>query len=453
MQFYFEFPSWTDLTRKHKKIFWLCMFLLNLGILLYIWWNGSSHYYITNPGGGNMYIALGRLTGLFIQYAIIIQVILIGRISFIEQVFGFDRMNKIHRLIGQWLVVFLVAHPLLLTIGNAAANEYTLWDQFGSFLSTWKDVFLAFMGASIFIYIAGISYAIVRKKLRYELWYFLHLLTYLAIILVFFHQVDSGDLTESLPLYYWYTLNFSVFAFVIVYRFIKPLWNSVRFQFRVEHVTLESKDTFSVYITGKNIINYKYKAGQYANITFLQDSLWFTHPFSFSAEHNDTYIRFTMKALGDHTKRLGELRPGTRIILDGPLGLFIEETSHNEKLLFIAGGIGITPVRAMIGDIMRRAKDIVLIYAARTEEDIVFRKEFEACQAIYPFPIHYILSTPTPGYESGYLDREKLVRLVPDFFDRDVFLCGPPPMMDATVKNLKGVGFKNMNIHYEKFSF
>jgi predicted ferric reductase len=181
--------------------------------------------------------------------------------------------------------------------------------------------------------------------------------------------------------------------------------------------------------------------------------LWFTHPFSFSAEHNDSYIRFTMKALGDHTKRLGELKSGTRVILDGPLGLFIEETAKNEKLLFIAGGIGITPIRAMIGDIMRRKRDIILIYAARTVEDLAFKKEFDLFQSKQPFPIHYLLSTPTEGYESGFLDREKLVRYVPDFFERDVYLCGPPPMMAAAVANLEGLGIRNISLHYEKFSF
>lgn len=94
-----------------------------------------------------------------------------------------------------------------------------------------------------------------------------------------------------------------------------------------------------------------------------------------------------------------------------------------------------------------------MIYAARTVDDIAFRKEFELFQSTQPFPIHYILATPTEGYESGFLDREKLVRLVPDFFERDVYLCGPPPMMAATVVNLKGLGFKNENLHYETFSF
>jgi predicted ferric reductase len=453
MRFYFEIPDWLSERRSRRRTFWTVACFANLAALVAIWWNGSSHYYIVAPEGGNLWIALGRLMGILVQFMIVIQVLMISRLPHIEQAFGFDKLNRVHRLIGQWLIVFIVAHPLFLTIGNATANEFSLLDQFASFLAEWEDVFLAFIGASLFIYIAGISYAIVRKKLRYELWYYLHLFTYVAMALVFFHEINTGDLASGAALYYWYALNFIAIGFVIVYRFARPLWNAVRYEFRVAHVALETKDTFSVYITGKDLVKFRYRSGQYANITFLQRGLWFTHPFSFSAEHNDTYIRFTMKALGDYTKRLGELRVGTRVILDGPLGLFIEELSRNEKLLFIAGGIGITPIRSMVGDIMRRGKDVVLLYAARTVDDIAFRKEFEMFQEKRPFPIHYILSAPTEGYESGYLDREKLVRLVPDFYERDVYLCGPPPMMDAAIKNLKGLGFKNVNLHYEKFSF
>lgn len=440
-------------TRTQKKLAWFILFILNLGVILSIWWSGTSNYYITDPSGGNIYVAIGRLFGLLMQFALIIQVLLISRITSIEQTFGFDKLNRLHRLIGQWIVVLLALHPLFLTLGYKTMNSYTLWQQFIDFLTAWKDVFLAFIGACLFICIIAISYAIIRKRLRYEYWYFPHLFTYLALFLVFFHQTNSGDLAKGWALYYWYTVSCGVFAFAILYRFIRPLWNAYRFRFRVERVAIEAKDTFSVYITGKQLERFAYKAGQYANITFLQKGLWFTHPFSFSMEHNKTHIRFTMKALGDHTKRLDELRPGTRVILDGPLGLFIEETSRNEKLLFIAGGIGITPIRSIIGDSSGRRRDMVLLYAVRCLDDIAFRSEFEELQKLHPFPVHYIISTPTSEYESGYLDREKLTRLVPDFLERDVYLCGPPPMMDTTIASLRGLGLKNLNLHYEKFSF
>jgi predicted ferric reductase len=333
------------------------------------------------------------------------------------------------------------------------ANSVSVWSQFSDFLANAEDVFLAFISVMIFGYIIFLSISVVRKKLRYELWYFVHLLVYVAITLAFFHQINSGDVSRAPTLYYWLVLNFTVFGIMLLHRFVKPLWQSYRFDFRVARVDMETKDTYSVYIIGNNIGRFRYHAGQYANINFLQKGLWYTHPFSFSAEPNEAGIRFTMKALGDYTKRLGELKAGTRVIIDGPLGRFVETKAKREKLLMIAGGIGVTPIRALIGELVAKKKDMVLLYAARSVEDIAFRGEFDALQSTCNFPIHYILGAPTPGYESGFIDREKIVRLVPDFYDRDVFLCGPPPMMDATVKNLEGLGLERDHIHFEKFSF
>jgi ferredoxin-NADP reductase len=96
---------------------------------------------------------------------------------------------------------------------------------------------------------------------------------------------------------------------------------------------------------------------------------------------------------------------------------------------------------------------MVLIYAVRTPADIAFKAEFELFASTYHVPITYVLSTPTPGFESGYVDKEKIVRLVPDFFDRDVYLCGPPPMMAACVTTLTELGIPKKDIHFEKFSF
>ena len=215
---------------------WYALFFFNLLILLYIWGSGSSNYYITDSSGRNIYIALGRLFGLLTQFTIIIQVLLISRITLIEQTFGFDTLNRVHRLVGQWIVVLLVAHPLFLTIGYRSMTSYTWWGQFTDFLLTWDDVFFAFTGSIIFICIIGISYAIIRKRLRYEYWYFPHLLTYLAIFLVFFHQINWGDVSSGWPLYYWYAVSCSIFTFAILYRFVRPLWNAYRFQFKVDRI-------------------------------------------------------------------------------------------------------------------------------------------------------------------------------------------------------------------------
>jgi predicted ferric reductase len=183
--------------------------------------------------------------------------------------------------------------------------------------------------------------------------------------------------------------------------------------------------------------------------------MWYSHPFSFSSAYNGKFIRLTIKNVGDYTSKIAALAPGTRVLVDGPLGLFIEKRASREKYLFIAGGIGITPLRSMMESIIAGGgKDIVLLISAKTEKDFVFRNEIEAMKREAPaLKVYYIVSAPTPGYESGRLDKEKIVRLVPDFFSREVFLCGPPPMMDSVVKNLSEIGFSPKHVHFEQFAF
>lgn len=182
--------------------------------------------------------------------------------------------------------------------------------------------------------------------------------------------------------------------------------------------------------------------------------MWYTHPFSLSTAYNGKFIRFSIKSLGGYTKQISTLRKGTSIIIDGPLGLFVEARATRDKYLFLAGGIGITPLRAMTESLVAKGKDVVVLWGNRTENDIVFKKEFdELTKKSGVAKVHYVLATATPGYESGFLDKEKIVRLVPDFYTREVFLCGPPPMMKIMIGHLKDLGFDANHIHYEKFSF
>lgn len=449
MEVYFEPPKPIVL----KKFFLYAFLIVNIVAIFIFWWINSS-YYIHNPAGGNLYIALGRLTGLLGEYCILIQLVLVGRIRFVEHLYGFDKLNKIHRWIGYSILTLLLSHPLLLVIGNASANGVPLWYQFIDFLANKEDVMLAYISILLFIFVIFLSIAIVRKKLRYETWYFTHLATYLAIGLALNHQLGTGDLRGGAALYYWYVLNFSIFGLVLAYRFLRPLYLFVRHRFYVEAVLAETPDTFSVYVTGKSMEKFSFEAGQYANITILARGMWYTHPFSLSAAENGKFLRFSIKSLGDYTSKIRDLKPGTRMIIDGPLGLFVEKRAVRNKFLFIAGGIGITPLRSMIESLATKQVDIVLLYATRTEKDITFKAEFDGFLArCATLKIYYILGTPTPGYESGMLDKEKIVRLVPDFYTREVFLCGPPPMMKGTVKNLTELGFSPDHVHYENFSF
>ncbi len=436
-----------------KKLLIYLIFLGNLIGIFALWWT-KSNFYIVNPGDGNLLIALGRIAGLLGEYFILIQLVLIGRIRPIEHLFGFDKLNALHRYIGYSILTFLLTHPLLLIAGYAQSYGVSYISQFGDFLANKNGVFLSFFALALFIFVIFISIAIVRRKLRYETWYFTHLLTYLAIGLALNHQLGTGDLRSGGPLYYWYVLNFGVFGLLLSYRFLRPLVRFAYHRFVIEKVAQETYDTWSIYISGHHMEQFVFDAGQYINITILKRGMWYTHPFSFSAAYNGNYIRLTIKALGDYTKQIAALEPGTHVVIDGPLGLFIRNTTNREKFLFIAGGIGITPIRAMLETLALERRDAVLLCGNKTEQDIAFKQELEAMHEYAPtITLHHVVSTPSAGYESGFIDKEKIVRLVPDFYEREVFLCGPPVMMKIMVQNLKELGFDNRHIHFEKFSF
>ncbi len=437
-----------------KKTLIYLVGLVNIALIMYFWWTGSSFLFV-DADTSSVAIAFGKLFGLFAQVTILLQLVLIGKISWIEQLFGHDKMNKIHRWLGYSVAFFFLFHPLFLVYGYAQQAHVGMTAQFIRFLSSWEDILGACVGFMIFVAIILVSLPPIRRKLKYEYWYFTHLSVYLAIGLVFSHQIATGPVARGAGLAYWLILNFAVGGVYVAYRFIRPLYVFNKHRFYVDKIVSESDDVYSVYIKGRELASFTFQAGQFANYTFLQKGLWYTHPFSFSVAPNGEYIRFTAKALGDFTKRIPQIKPGTYVIVDGPLGVFTEKKSHREKYLFIAGGIGITPIRALAESLSDKpSSDMVLLYGNRSVKDTVFKEELDE----YVKATKLVLSNPTAEeesaqYEKGYIDKEKIERLVPDVKDREIYICGPLQMMDSVVALLEAMGIPKQQIHFERFGY
>jgi predicted ferric reductase len=177
------------------------------------------------------------------------------------------------------------------------------------------------------------------------------------------------------------------------------------------------------------------------------------HPFSLSYVPKNDELRITVKQLGDFTKQLSEVPVGTKVLVDGPYGVFTDLFAVSEKVLLIAGGIGITPIRAMMEVMLLKHKQVVLLYANRTESDIALRKEVDELAQKYGANVVHILSGDEKfAGERGFVDEEKVKRLVPDFLNRDVYVCGPPPMMNGLIDLFEKLGLPSHQLHYEKFS-
>ena len=435
-----------------KKIIYAAFFL-NLFIILFFWWQGSGSLF--DGQVANSILAFGKLCGLLAVYFVLLQFVMRGRAVWIEETFGLNNLATAHRLNGYLSLFFILLHPFLITTSYSMLGRIGFVEQFFDLILHYPDVFFAYIAVLLFVIIVGFSIYIVRRKVKYEVWYYVHLLTYLAITLAFFHQIALGGtlVANKMFLYYWYSLYLFVFGNLFIFRFLRQGYLLWKYQFRVDSVVKEADNAMSVYITGNNLSRFKILPGQFFILRFLDTKRWWqTHPFSLSFVPKDNLIRVTIKNVGDFTSEIATLKTGTLILLDGPLGTFTSKQATKDKYLFIAGGVGITPIRALIEELAPQKKDIVLLYSSKTQ-DIIFKKELDGLAKQYRFPICYVV-TEDPSYkgEKGRIDREKMKRLAPDFLKRDIYLCGPPPMMDALITQQQELGVTHASIHYERFA-
>jgi predicted ferric reductase len=429
-------------------------YLANLAIIGFFWWRGSGQ--TLGSDLASSLLAFGRLSALLGVYSILVQYLMISRARWLEPYFGLDRLTRWHHWNGFIAVSFIVCHVALIVLGYSAATDSGLVAQYFELVKEVPYVWLAALANFCLFLTIGSSIYIVRKHLKYEWWWYVHFLNYLVVILAIWHQLANGfDLVSHQGFrYYWIGLHLLVFGNLLLFRFIRPSYLYYKHRFRVEKVASETASTNSIYISGRNLDQFKYQAGQFAKWWFLAKGYWTEeHPFTISVEPGNQYLRLTPKMVGDFTTRLKQLKPGTPVIIDGAYGIFTASASSSEKLLFIAGGIGITPIRAILGKLQNSQKDMALLYSARSRSDLTLKAELEAIAKKAKLKITYILSEEkASGYEYGQLDKPKLAALVPDIKSRDVYICGPPPMMTALKHAAQELGVKKTKIHIERFS-
>ena len=401
-------------------------------------------------------LAAGRLAGLLAAVGILAQLLLVSRAKWLEPLFGPDRLTKAHHVSGLVIPFALVLHPVLLTLYHAGQGGLSFMAQFGAILG-WEDVLAAASGAFLVLAAVIMSLPAARRRFSYEVWHSSHLLLYAGLGLAVGYQLElGGDINGNA--YFartWYALYIFALANLLWGRVLKPLWLYRKHGFTVEKIIPETTEAESIWITGRGLDTLPAEAGQFALLRFWAPGFRTqAHPFSISRMPDGKYLRFSIKKLGDFTAAVHySLRPGTPVFIDGPHGVFTENKCLGDKALLIAGGIGITPLRSLAERLQSLGKDCVLLYANRSQKDIVFRRELSELEERGGFAVHHVLSAEPawPG-EKGHLDAERIKRLVPDFAERDAFLCGPPPMLAAVKASLIALGMSKTRIHSEVFS-
>ena len=430
-------------------------------IVVGCWFQFHAHHPMGNLLTGDpvgKLLAYGRLAGLLAVLAILFQILLVGRVRWVERSFGLDRLTRLHHVVGFALILLLLLHPVLLAMGHGLQAGLGFWEQMADFCKTWPGVLAAAIGLGLMLATTVFSVLLVMKRMRYELWHATHLSLYVAFGLAFLHQVATGsDFTDHPAFrYYWYALYAFVLLNLLFYRLAKPWLLFARHRFVVTRVVPESADVTSVYVGGRNLQAYLVEAGQFMIVRFLaQGFRWQAHPFSISSLPDGRQLRLSIKQLGDYTRRIPELKPGTPVLLDGPHGIFTSRTCRSDRVLLIAGGIGITPIRALAEEMAGSPRDVVLIYGNRNSQALVFKNELDelAARSAGRLRVVCVLSDDPawPG-EKGRIDRDRIARLVPDLSERDIYICGPPAMMKGVRAALARLGVPPRRIHFERFA-
>ncbi|MDQ0584081.1 ferredoxin reductase family protein [Streptomyces rishiriensis] len=396
----------------------------------------------------NALVVIGRFAGLYSALLMAFQLLLVARLPWLDRRIGMDRLTNWHRWTGFSLLWTLVGHVVFITFGYAASSSMNPVNQLVDLAETVEGVLRAAVAMVLILVVGGVSGRWARRRLAYETWHFIHLYTYAAVILAFTHQVVVGTTftASSVATAYWYAVWSVALGSVALGRLVLPLWRNWRHQLRVEAVVPEADNVVSVYITGRDLDRLPARAGQFFLWRFLtKDRWWQANPFSLSAAPDGTRLRLTAKAAGAGSAGLRHLQPGTRVFAEGPYGAFTAMHRTRPEALLIAGGVGVTPIRALLEEIHGHA---VVIYRVAGERDAVLYDELRDLALAKGAELHLVTGPPVPDR----LAPRELAALVPDIAERDVFLCGPPPMMNAVLGTLRELDVPKPQIHFERFS-
>jgi predicted ferric reductase len=416
--------------------------------------HGGLHELSTTAG---IFTAAGEIAALFGTYLVLLQLILMSRSPWLDQIFGQDRITDAHRWVGFSAIWLLIGHAVLTTVGYAMAVNVSPVDQFFTLVGSYQFVLLSVVSLGLFLFVAFSSVRAVRRRASYETWYAIHLYTYLAIALGFLHQLFVGvDFTTDLVArVYWIALYVVAFGTMGVFRFYQPVATSWRHRFHVANVVEEAPGVASIYLTGRDLDQLPVRAGQWFRLRFLTREGWYrAHPFSISAAPNGRFLRFTIKELGDYTRTLQSIPVGTSVFVEGPHGAMTGAARTRARVLLVAGGIGITPLRALLEELPASRGNLTLVYRASGPEDVVFKREIDELASIRGATVHYLVGRRgSPEMPIDPLDPRALRRLVPDINDRDIFICGPAGMMTRVLSSLRRLRVPDAQVHYERFAF
>ena len=410
----------------------------------------SVHGGLADLGAGwaSAWTSITALSGLYTSAVALMALVLVARPKSLERRFGLDRMFVWHRVLGDSMGLLLGLHVFAAVVAWTADSgvKNALIDLTGGT----PYMALATVGAALIGVVTITSLKSIRQKLAYETWYFVHMLAYAGMAISFGHEIYLGsDLAnDTVARWFWVGAHAMVVALLIVSRwgrtavaFVRPL--------RVSSIRHVNHDTVDIVVTGRGLRAREGDAGQFCFVRPLASGLWWqSHPFSMSAAPTVGRIRFTIKDRGDATRSITALKPGPRVMVEGPFGVVTPDVLDGAKALFVVGGVGVAPVLAMLERLGPDHEPVVL-YRAHSEKDLVHLDDLRAATERLGGRLLTLVGPTAKLAVSDPFSARVLTAAIPDVADRAVVMCGPDRLLHAARAGLRAAGVPKSRIHSE----
>ncbi len=427
-----------------KKV--CCFVLYLLLIILPVFLAYGKNY---DDFTGDALMATGNTIGLIAFSILVMQFVLAARFKFLDRIYGLDNVMVFHKWMGIIAFLLILLHPILLSL------SYGSWFLF-AFDTSWQ----VNLGKATFVLLLILIFmALFYRMLRldYNIWKWLHKLAVAVLIMGFLHSFLIGEHMRNPGLrIYWITI-FSIGIIIFLYRnLIVPFTG--KYKFTVKSVQHETANCWQITLSPTNAKQtFSYLPGQFGFLTLKRPGRKSEeHPFTISSSPTaGSTVEFTIKESGNFTNTIGQTRSGDIALIEGPFGRFSHLMYPDNPLLFIAGGVGVTPVMSMLRYIRDTGdnRKVVFLYGVRQEENIIFKDELNKM----PDNINIVyIASRADGIctcEKGHINSELIKKQAADIIKMaHVYLCGPPCMMTAVLTELHQLDISPKRIHYEKFS-
>lgn len=402
---------------------------------------------VSTPGalrlatGVPVWLEATRALGLASLVLWALSLVLMLRLRSLEEALGgLDRLYYLHHLCGGLAYLALLAHPLPLFL--ASAPGHWLPSSGWAVAAGWVAM-LAMMAMMLATFLMSLGYA---------RWKQVHAVSAPAFVLAGVHALALAPAALSLDSVLA-GLALLVGCACLAIRYMMEAGRLRSLPYRVEHVAHPAADITEVVLSPDRLM-VRPRPGQFVFVAFFDGRNFHGcgefHPFTVvSSEPGSGRFTLLVKALGDCTAHLRDLEAGTRARVEGPYGSFLATIDPARPQLWIAGGIGITPFVSAAAARPPAAESVDLFYLVSSPQEAV---GLERLQELAGSGRHLKLHCFTGEDDFAHI-WQKIREQLPDLRARQVFMCGPPALVDGLRLALTEAGVAQSEIHSERFDF